>query len=51
VWEVLQPLDLMKDNKGHSFGVQTIGSVLNGFSARNNVERSQVNFGRSSNWQ
>lgn len=30
------------DNKGHNFGLQLDVPILNGFSARNNVERSKV---------
>ena len=35
------------ENKGHSFGVQLSVPILNGFSARNNVERSKVALERS----
>jgi outer membrane protein TolC len=35
-------MDQFNDNKGHSFGVQLSIPVFNGFSARNNVERSKV---------
>ncbi|AWG20336.1 transporter [Flavobacterium faecale] len=35
------------DNKGQSFGLQLNIPILNGFSVRNNVERSQVNFQKS----
>jgi len=35
------------DNKGQSFGLQLNIPILNGFSIRNNVERSQVNFEKS----
>ncbi len=31
------------DNKGHNFGLRLIVPVLNGFSAKNNVERSKIN--------
>jgi outer membrane protein TolC len=34
--------DQFSDNKGHSFGVQLAVPIFNGFSARNNVERSKV---------
>ncbi len=34
--------DQFNDNKGHSFGVQLTIPIFNGFSARNNVERSKV---------
>ena len=30
------------DNKGHSFGVQLTVPIFNGFSAKNNIERSKV---------
>lgn len=35
------------DNKGQSFGAQLSVPIFNGFSVRNNVERSKVNFERS----
>ncbi|MCG9791495.1 TolC family protein [Flavobacterium algicola] len=35
------------DNKGQSFGLQLSVPVLNGFSVRNNVERSKVNYDKS----
>ena len=35
------------DNKGQSFGVQLSIPIFNGFSARNNVERSKVNLEKS----
>ncbi len=35
------------DNKGHSFGAQLSIPIFNGFSARNNVERSKVNLEKS----
>jgi len=35
------------DNKGHNFGMQLSIPILNGFSIRNNVERSKVNFEKS----
>lgn len=37
----------LNDNKGQSFGAQLSVPIFNGFSARNNVERSQVNLERS----
>jgi outer membrane protein len=40
-------LDQFNDNKGHSFGLALNIPVLNGFSARNNVERSKVSLERS----
>lgn len=41
-------LDQFSDNKGHSFGFQLNIPVLNGFSARNGVERARVARERSS---
>ena len=41
--------DQFSDNKGHNFGLQLNIPILNGLSARNNVERSKVNFERSKN--
>lgn len=41
--------DQFSDNKGHNFGLQINIPILNGLSARNNVERSKVNFERSKN--
>ena len=35
------------DNKGQSFGIQLSVPIFNGFSARNNVERSKVSLERS----
>ncbi|MDV6170267.1 TolC family protein [Flavobacterium sp. DG1-102-2] len=40
-------IDQFNDNKGHSFGVQLSIPILNGFSARNNVERSKIELERS----
>ncbi|KIA96094.1 MULTISPECIES: TolC family protein [unclassified Flavobacterium] len=40
-------LDQFKDNKGQSFGFQLSVPVFNGFSARNNVERSKVSLEKS----
>ena len=37
------------DNKGQSFGFQLSIPVFNGFSTKNNVERSKVNFEKSKN--
>ncbi|OYU82222.1 MAG: transporter [Flavobacterium sp. BFFFF1] len=43
-----QPLfDQFSDNKGHSFGLQLNIPILNGFSVRNNVERSKISLERS----
>jgi outer membrane protein len=39
--------DQFSDNKGHNFGVQLSIPILNGFSARNNVQRSKVALDRS----
>lgn len=39
--------DQFSENKGHNFGVQLNVPILNGFSARNNVERSKVSLERS----
>ena len=41
--------DQFSDNKGHNFGLQLNVPILNGFSARGNVERSKVNFERTKN--
>ena len=41
--------DQFSDNKGHNFGLQLSIPILNGFSVKNNVERSKVNFERSKN--
>jgi len=40
-------MDQFNDNKGQSFGVQLSVPIFNGFSVRNNVERSKVNFEKS----
>jgi outer membrane protein TolC len=40
-------LDQFRDNKGQSFGAQLSIPVFNGFSARNNVERSKVSLEKS----
>ena len=39
--------DQFSENKGHSFGAQLSIPIFNGFSARNNVERSKVSLERS----
>ena len=39
--------DQFSDNKGHSFGAQLSIPIFNGFSVRNNVERSKVSLERS----
>jgi outer membrane protein len=45
----LPVFDQFSDNKGHNFGLQLSIPVLNGFSVRNNVERSKVAFQRNKN--
>lgn len=40
-------LDQFRDNKGQSFGAQLSIPIFNGFSARNNVERSKVSLEKS----
>jgi len=40
-------LDQFNDNKGQSFGAQLTIPIFNGFSARNNVERSKVSLEKS----
>ena len=39
--------DQFDNNKGHSFGLQMNIPLLNGFSVRNNVDRSKIAFDRS----
>jgi outer membrane protein len=39
--------DQFDENKGNAFGIQLNIPILNGFSVRNNVERSRVQFKRS----
>ncbi|RKS95223.1 outer membrane protein [Flavobacterium limicola] len=39
--------DQFSDNKGHSFGAQLSIPIFNGFSVRNNLERSKVSLERS----
>lgn len=49
---VARPLpvfDQFSNNKGHNFGLQLNVPILNGFSARTNVQRSKVAFQRSKN--
>jgi outer membrane protein len=43
----LPVFDQFSNNKGHSFGMQLSIPILNGFSARSNVERSKVSLSRS----
>ena len=48
----LSPLPVFEqfsNNKGHNFGLQLNVPILNGFSAKNNVQRSKVSFERSKN--
>lgn len=40
-------MDQFRDNKGQNFGVQLSIPIFNGFTARNNVERSKVNLEKS----
>lgn len=40
-------IDQFSDNKGHSFGFQLNIPILNGFSVKNNVERSKISMERS----
>ncbi len=40
-------LDQFRDNKGHNFGFQLNVPIFNGFSVRNNVERSKVSLEKS----
>ena len=45
----LPVFEQFSNNKGHNFGLQLNVPILNGFSAKNNVERSKVNFERTKN--
>ena len=45
----LPVFEQFSNNKGHNFGLQLNVPIFNGFSARNNVERSKVNFERTKN--
>ncbi len=40
-------LDQFNDNKGHSFGISLNIPILNGFTVKNNVERSKIDLERS----
>jgi len=40
-------MDQFRDNRGQNFGAQLNIPIFNGFSARNNVERSKVDFEKS----
>jgi outer membrane protein len=49
---VASPLPVFEqfsNNKGHNFGLQLNVPILNGFAARNNVQRSKVNYERTKN--
>ena len=49
---IARPLPVFEqfsNNKGHNFGLQLNVPIFNGFSAKNNVERSKVNFERTKN--
>jgi outer membrane protein len=43
----LPPLEQLDDNKGHNLGLQLNIPVFNGFSVKNNVERSKVELEKS----
>jgi outer membrane protein len=45
----LPVFDQFSNNKGHNFGLQLNVPILNGFSARNTVQKSKVGFERSKN--
>ncbi len=45
----LPVFDQLSNNKGHNFGLQLNVPIFNGFSARNNVERSKIGYERSKN--
>ena len=45
----LPVFEQFSNNKGHNFGLQLNVPILNGFSAKNNIERSKVNFERTKN--
>jgi len=45
----LPVFEQFSNNKGHNFGLQLNVPIFNGFSAKNNVERSKVNFQRTKN--
>jgi outer membrane protein len=40
-------INQFSDNKGHSFGLQLTIPILNGFTVKNNVQRSKLSFERS----
>ena len=45
----LPVFEQFSNNKGHNFGLQLNVPIFNGFSAKNNIERSKVNFERTKN--
>ena len=45
----LPVFEQFSNNKGHNFGLQLNVPIFNGFSARNNVERSKVDYERTKN--
>ena len=45
----LPVFDQFSNNKGHNFGLQLNVPIFNGFSAKNNVERSKVDYERTKN--
>ena len=45
----LPVFEQFSNNKGHNFGLQLNVPIFNGFSVKNNVERSKVNFERTKN--
>lgn len=45
----LPVFDQFSNNKGHNFGLQLSVPIFNGFSAKNNVERSKIAYERSKN--
>lgn len=45
----LPVFEQFSNNKGHNFGLQLNVPILNGFSARNNVQRSKVDYERTKN--
>lgn len=47
VFGVLPIFDQFSNNKGHSFGVRLSVPIFNGFTAKNNVERSKIAFDRT----
>ena len=45
----LPVFDQFSNNKGHNFGLQLNVPIFNGFSAKNNVERSKVDYEKTKN--